>query len=78
MWEVEGFACLTGPVDTWDPDTAHLGFRPATRFTVALPDVRGLLIRLSAHLATTGQHAHDPLVATLGDGHIGRHRAGAS
>ncbi|WP_103349845.1 hypothetical protein [Amycolatopsis sp. CA-128772] len=74
VWEVDGFACLTGPVGTWDPGTAHLGFRPADRFAVALPDVRGLLIRLSAHLAALGQPSPgNP--AHGGGGYVGRHRA---
>ncbi|WP_410675449.1 hypothetical protein [Amycolatopsis sp. cmx-4-68] len=73
MTQVAGFACLTGPVDTWDPATAHLGYRPATRFTVALPDVRGLLIRLSAHQAATNQG--QDTTAAMGAGHSGRHRA---
>ncbi|HET6704097.1 MULTISPECIES: hypothetical protein [unclassified Amycolatopsis] len=75
MTEVAGFACLTGPVDTWDPAIAHLGYRPVTCFAVSLPDVRGLRIRLCAHHAA-GQVPQDT-TAAIGVGHGGRHRAGS-
>jgi hypothetical protein len=43
----DDFVYLLGPGEY---RAAEIGFRPAATFTVALPDVRGLRIRLTAYL----------------------------
>ncbi|HEY3464216.1 MAG TPA: hypothetical protein VGL47_03740 [Amycolatopsis sp.] len=47
----DGFVYFAGPCahgDRWP------GYRPATEFTIALPHVRGLRIRIAAYLADRG------------------------
>ncbi|RSD11525.1 hypothetical protein [Amycolatopsis eburnea] len=48
----DGFVYFLGPCTHGDP---WPGYRPAHAFTIALPDVRGLRIRLAAYLAAAGQ-----------------------
>ncbi|MBE1496240.1 hypothetical protein H4696_003340 [Amycolatopsis lexingtonensis] len=43
----DGFVYVSGPCSSWE-NTA--GYRPVYSFSVPLPDVRGLRIRLSAYL----------------------------
>ncbi|MEV8611534.1 hypothetical protein AB0383_27020 [Amycolatopsis sp. NPDC051373] len=53
IWSVpltrNGFTYVTGPCGRWNNTAGH---RPAETFSVALADVRGLRIRLAAHLHT--------------------------
>ncbi|SFW87509.1 hypothetical protein [Amycolatopsis australiensis] len=44
----DGFVYFAGPCTQRDP---WPGYRPTSEFTVALPHVRGLRIRVAAHLA---------------------------
>jgi len=46
----DGFIYFAGPCRQGDP---WPGYRPAEEFTLALPHVRGLRIRLAAYLATS-------------------------
>jgi hypothetical protein len=43
----DGFVYITGPCGRW---TGDVGYRPAAAFTLWLPTVRGLRIRLMAYL----------------------------
>jgi hypothetical protein len=43
----DGFVYITGPCGHWNGDA---GYRPAAAFTLWLPDVRGLRIRLVGYL----------------------------
>ncbi|WP_326565429.1 hypothetical protein VSH64_26645 [Amycolatopsis rhabdoformis] len=53
IWSVpltrNGFTYVTGPCGRWNNTVGH---RPTETFAVALADVRGLRIRLAAHLHT--------------------------
>ncbi|MFB9684936.1 hypothetical protein [Amycolatopsis plumensis] len=44
----DGFVYFAGPCTHGDP---WPGYRPATAFTIALPHIRGLRIRVAAYLA---------------------------
>jgi hypothetical protein len=45
----DGFVYVSGPCGKW---SGQVGYRPAATFTMWLPDVRGLRIRLAAYLAS--------------------------